>query len=232
MERQTFDPAPTRIPAGTPAWDLIPRDKQQQILEAAVDEFADRGYSRASMNQLVKAAGISKGSLFHYFRTKGDLFGGIVDAAFGEVKAQVKAVRDATSGEPLPWRLEQLLEAGFEFVSAHPRLARIYFRVLRSGDAPFGKQRLEELGRHSRRFLTELIEDAQQRGEVDAAVDAARTAWLVDAMLERLLAAWHEGQLTEDMTDDQRDTERRAWVAAFRAFVEKGLPTAREVDRG
>lgn len=231
MEPPALDPAPTSIPSGTPAWELVPADKKQQILDAAVSEFADRGYSRASMNQLVKSAGISKGSLFHYFRTKGDLFGGLVDAAFGQVKAQVKAVRDATSGEPLPWRLEQLLEAGLEFVSAHPRLARIYFRVLRSGDAPFGQQKLQELGEHSRRFLTELIEDAQARGEVAASVDAARTAWLIDAMLERLLAAWHESQLSEDMSDDDRDRERRAWVAAFRALVERGLPPGEAVGR-
>ncbi len=229
MAERTTETAPT-IPAGTAAWDLVPGDKQQQILDAAVDEFAQRGYSSASMNHLVKSAGISKGSLFHYFRTKGDLFGGIVDAAFGQVKAQVKAVRDDTAGEPLPLRLERLLEAGFDFVTEHPRLARIYFRVLRSGDAPFGRGKLEVLGRHSRRFLAELIDDAQQRGEVDASVDAARTAWLIDSMMERLLAAWHEGQLTEDMTDEQRSAERRDWVAAFRRFVAEGLPAAKEID--
>ena len=213
------------IVAGTPAWDLVPSPKQQQILDAAVDEFATRGYSSASMNSLVKSAGISKGSLFHYFRTKGDLFAGLVDAAFGRVKAQVKAVRDDTSGEPLPVRLERLLEAGFEFITAHPRLARIYFRVLRSGDAPFGQQRLEELGRHSRRFLAELIEDAQARGEVDPSVDSARAAWLIDAMMERLLAAWHDGQLDTDLDDAQREAERRAWIASFRALVDHGLAT-------
>jgi len=221
------------LQAGTPAWETIPGDKQQQILDAAVDEFATRGYSGSSMNSLVKSAGISKGSLFHYFRTKGDLFGSIVDLAFGQVKAQVKSVRDDTQGEPLPARLEHLLETGFQFVDDHPRLASIYFRVLRSGDSPFGRQRLEELGHHSRRFLTELIEGAQHTGEIPAAIDAQRTAWLIDAMLERLLADWHQTRTSSDLTESERAEHRRAWTSTFRTFVQQGLaPVAKETDRG
>ena len=221
------------IASGTPAWHVLADTKQRQIAEAAIEEFAEHGYSGASMNSLVKAAGISKGSLFNYFHTKGDLFGSIVDVAFGRVKAQVKAVRDDTRDQPLDARLERLLEAGFQFVTDHPRLARIYFRVLRSGDAPFGRRRVEELGHHSRRFLADLVADAQQRGEVDPALDPTRTAWLLDAMMERLLAAWHEGQLAGDLTDRRRENERRAWVTSFRALVARGLaPTTEETNRG
>ncbi|MEZ4386988.1 MAG: TetR/AcrR family transcriptional regulator [Candidatus Krumholzibacteriia bacterium] len=217
------------ITGGTDAWRTLPAEKREAVTHAAVDEFAVHGYDRASMNTLVKAAGISKGSLFHYFRTKGDLFEGIVDAAFGHVKAQVKGVRDDTAGLPLDVRLERLLEAGFRFVSDHPRLATIYFRVLRSGDAPFGRRRLEEMGQLSRRFLAELIADAQTRGEADPALDPERTAWLLDAMLERLLAAWHAG----DLSPEQREADRRAWVASFRRLVAHGTrPAGQEVSHG
>jgi len=214
---------------GTDAWQTLPAAKREQVTRAAVDEFATHGYARASMNTLVKSAGISKGSLFQYFRTKGDLFEGIVDAAFGQVKAQVKSVRDDTAGQPLDVRLEQLLEAGFQFVSDHPRLASIYFRVLRSGDAPFGRRRLEEMGQLSRRFLAELIADAQARGEADPTLDPDRTAWLLDAMMERLLAAWHDA----DLDDAQRQAERRAWVSSFRRLVARGVaPADKEALRG
>ncbi|HOX24282.1 MAG TPA: TetR/AcrR family transcriptional regulator [Candidatus Krumholzibacteria bacterium] len=228
MANPTADPTPA-ISAGTPAWNLLPDPKQRQILDAAVAEFAARGYSRASMNTLVKAAGISKGSLFHYFRSKSDLFAGLVEAAYDQAKSRVREVRDTTDGQPLPRRLERLLETGIDFISAHPRLARIYFHLLRSGDAPFGQRQLEELRRHSRRFLQELIERAQADGEVDRELDAERTAWLIDAMMERLLAAWHE----EHDRGPAALEDRRAWIAAFRTFVERGLaPSTREADRG
>jgi TetR/AcrR family transcriptional regulator len=49
-------------------------DKQEKILEAAISEFADKGFDRASTNEIVKKAGISKGILFHYFKSKKNLF--------------------------------------------------------------------------------------------------------------------------------------------------------------
>lgn len=49
-------------------------EKQVRILNAALKEFAEKGYKNASTNQIVKEAGISKGLLFHYFNNKRDLY--------------------------------------------------------------------------------------------------------------------------------------------------------------
>ena len=48
--------------------------KQERIINAALKEFAKNGYDKASTNEIVKEAGISKGSLFNYFNNKKDLF--------------------------------------------------------------------------------------------------------------------------------------------------------------
>jgi TetR/AcrR family transcriptional regulator len=47
--------------------------KRRNILNAAMAEFCN-GYEKASTDAIVKAAGVSKGLLFHYFGTKKDLF--------------------------------------------------------------------------------------------------------------------------------------------------------------
>jgi TetR/AcrR family transcriptional regulator len=49
-------------------------EKQNRIMNAAIQEFAQKGYSNASTNEIVKEAGISKGLLFHYFQNKKQLF--------------------------------------------------------------------------------------------------------------------------------------------------------------
>lgn len=49
-------------------------EKQKRILNAAIKEFAQKGYKNASTNQIVKDADISKGLLFHYFNNKKDLY--------------------------------------------------------------------------------------------------------------------------------------------------------------
>lgn len=49
-------------------------EKQDRIINAAIKEFAQKGYDSASTNEIVKEAGISKGLLFHYFQSKKQLF--------------------------------------------------------------------------------------------------------------------------------------------------------------
>ena len=48
--------------------------KQNKILNAALKEFAEHGYEQASTNRIVKEAGIGKGMLFYYFKSKKDLY--------------------------------------------------------------------------------------------------------------------------------------------------------------
>lgn len=49
-------------------------EKRNRILNAAINEFAQKGYENASTNEIVKGANISKGLLFHYFKNKNDLY--------------------------------------------------------------------------------------------------------------------------------------------------------------
>ncbi|MGX7145433.1 TetR/AcrR family transcriptional regulator [Facklamia languida] len=49
-------------------------EKQKQIINAAVKEFVRNGFEKASTNEIVKRANISKGSLFNYFNSKKDLY--------------------------------------------------------------------------------------------------------------------------------------------------------------
>ncbi|MFS0862882.1 TetR/AcrR family transcriptional regulator [Fredinandcohnia sp. 179-A 10B2 NHS] len=50
------------------------QEKQDRIINAATKEFAEKGFSNASTNEIVKQAGISKGLLFHYFKNKKELY--------------------------------------------------------------------------------------------------------------------------------------------------------------
>jgi TetR/AcrR family transcriptional regulator len=49
-------------------------EKQERIINAAMKEFVNSGYDKASTNEIVKEAQISKGSLFNYFKNKKDLY--------------------------------------------------------------------------------------------------------------------------------------------------------------
>ncbi|MGG1675848.1 TetR/AcrR family transcriptional regulator [Neobacillus sp. NRS-1170] len=52
----------------------LEKEKQDRIINAAIKEFAQKGYDNASTNGIVKEAGISKGLLFHYFGNKKQMY--------------------------------------------------------------------------------------------------------------------------------------------------------------
>ncbi|TYR73929.1 TetR/AcrR family transcriptional regulator [Rossellomorea vietnamensis] len=52
----------------------LEQEKQDRILNAALKEFAQKGFKNASTNEIVKEAKISKGLIFHYFNNKKDLY--------------------------------------------------------------------------------------------------------------------------------------------------------------
>ena len=56
-------------------------DKRDRILIAAMKEFAEKGYEKASTNEIVNGAQISKGLLFHYFKNKKQLYMFLYDYA-------------------------------------------------------------------------------------------------------------------------------------------------------
>lgn len=55
-------------------FEALAQAKRDRIIHAAVREFVDHGFEKASTNEIVKAARISKGSLYNYFGNKRQLF--------------------------------------------------------------------------------------------------------------------------------------------------------------
>lgn len=52
----------------------LPEEKRQRIVDSAIDEFISRPYEKTSINRIVAAARIPKGSFYQYFDSKDDLY--------------------------------------------------------------------------------------------------------------------------------------------------------------
>ena len=63
----------------------LPAEKREQIVDAAVEEFAANGFENASTNRIIANSGISKGSFYQYFEDKQDVFDYLV-TLLGEEK--------------------------------------------------------------------------------------------------------------------------------------------------
>jgi TetR/AcrR family transcriptional repressor of mexJK operon len=66
--------------------------KHERILEAATITFLERGFSRTSMDQVARRAGVSKVTVYTHFRNKETLFGAIIDGLAGKLVARIEAL--------------------------------------------------------------------------------------------------------------------------------------------
>ena len=60
-------------PPRAPRWERRPHTRAHEILEAALRVFAARGYRATPLDAVAEAAGVTKGTLYHYFDSKRDL---------------------------------------------------------------------------------------------------------------------------------------------------------------
>ena len=84
------------LPAGQPKFRRRPADRPAEILSAALEVFAERGFQAARLEEVAKRAGVSKGALYLYFETKADLFRAVVTDAISPNLEHVKALASAS----------------------------------------------------------------------------------------------------------------------------------------
>ena len=65
---------------------------QDQVLRAALDLFSTRGYATTSVQEIVAAAGVTKGAMYHYFASKDDLLFAIYDRLLSLQKAHLDEI--------------------------------------------------------------------------------------------------------------------------------------------
>lgn len=66
--------------------------RRREILEAAAQVFAQRGFARADVAEIAQRIGLTKASIYHYFESKELLFFATVDAKLGEISDQMAAL--------------------------------------------------------------------------------------------------------------------------------------------
>ena len=87
-------------------------DKRTQIIEAAIKVFAQKGLERGKIADIAKEAGIGKGTVYEYFRSKEEIFSAIEQAVMGEMSTAFEElfVSDISPTEKLIALMEESLE--------------------------------------------------------------------------------------------------------------------------
>jgi AcrR family transcriptional regulator len=153
------------------------------LLTVARELFAERGYAQVGTEEIVRAAGVTRGALYHHFKDKADLFAAVYEDVEGALMERIAASAMAAARDPL-----ELLRAGASgFLDACEDPAVQQIALL---DAPsvLGWERWREIGM---RYGFGLV-----RGGLQEAMDAGVIERQpLDALAHLLLGAIDEGAM-------------------------------------
>jgi AcrR family transcriptional regulator len=96
-------------------------EKQDRIINAALTVFGKYGYKKASVDEIVKAAGISKGLIFHYFGSKKNLYRELYEYCLSAVTKQLLETVDPSETDFFAM-LEKNTEAKLNILKQHPSM--------------------------------------------------------------------------------------------------------------
>jgi AcrR family transcriptional regulator len=128
--------------------------REQQMLDAAVKTFGQRGYMAASMDEIAELAGVSKPLVYLYLNSKEDLFTACIRR---EAAALVEAVRSAVGpGLAADRQLWDGLRAFFTHTAQHPEGWSILHLQARTQGEPFAAE-VTAMREEIVAFVTQLI---------------------------------------------------------------------------
>jgi AcrR family transcriptional regulator len=163
--------------------------RREEILAAAVQVFARKGFAATRIEDVAAAAGVGKGSVYLYFDSRDAL----LDAALAALSATSRDVLGhARSGAGTPLeRLAELVRGVLAAATADPHLARVLLDLWslgRRGDVHLPLD-MAALYAEYREAVGALLAEASERGEVRADVSPAHAAVIVGA-IEGCLLQW------------------------------------------
>jgi AcrR family transcriptional regulator len=169
---------------------LHPDARRAQLLSASRQVFAERGYHRASIADIIAAAGVARGTFYNYFESKRAVFRAVLEDVMDAVAGAVHPIDVA---EPIPAQVEDNLDRLVVALTEHNDVARVLFAEAAGID-----EEGEAALRSFYRACTERIRTALSLGQTLGVVrdgDTQMMARLLMGMIrEPVFQAWLYGE--------------------------------------
>lgn len=159
-------------------------ETRDALIGAARPLFASVGFADASLETIVRNAGVTRGALYHHFADKTELFAAVFERVEGEMAARmVDAV--AAAGHSDPVEIMRLCSGLWLDACAEPEIQRI---VLLEALAVLGWERWSDIGhRYNIGFVKGLLTDAIESGSIPRQPVEATALTIMGALREATL---------------------------------------------
>jgi AcrR family transcriptional regulator len=144
-------------------------EKQSRIFEAAIEMFAEKGFSGSSTSEIAQKAGVAEGTIFRHYKTKKDLLISIVAPAMVRLIAPfvLREFRDVlkTDYDSVDQFLRAMIENRIEFLEKNQRLFKILVQEI-----PFHPEMQDQLEKIVLSQVKERIEKVLGKFQVEGKI--------------------------------------------------------------
>jgi AcrR family transcriptional regulator len=183
---------------------LVSEFRRAEIIDAARSVFARRGFALGMMDEIAKVAGIAKGTIYIYFRSKTEIYKAVLDHDMKALKETTLKRVDAANG--LKNKIEAFTLSRLENAEAR----KDFFRIMDSeqGNLAFTRSQYRAWLREPVLRLATALEEASRRGEIRR-VPSEKVAWIIADMTRGAIQRRLMGQ------SDTHPAEESAFLLSF-----------------
>ncbi|MGP4072664.1 TetR/AcrR family transcriptional regulator [Piscibacillus sp. B03] len=171
------------------AFDDIKEDTQKKIVDAALKEFAEKGYKQASTNQIVQRAGVGKGMLYYYFKNKKELYEYLVRNSLNTIENDYIEQFDLSEADFFK-RFSQIVELKMRVYFKNANLFNFMSQVfvMESDHLPDDLiKRIDVLSTEGFAKLYQNIDYSKFRSDLDVEKAIHLIQWSMDGYAESLI---------------------------------------------
>lgn len=142
-------------------------ERREELINAALIEFGDNGYEHASLNNILKEAGISKGTFYYHFKNKEELYVYLYDI-LGKEKMDFfsKHINPEDFNKDIFTLFKVMVKAGMQFAHYRPEIDRFSASYLKDLNNPILDKIKEKYNSTNNDYLDNIIDNAYEKGEL------------------------------------------------------------------
>jgi TetR/AcrR family transcriptional regulator, fatty acid metabolism regulator protein len=187
-------------------------DKQELIIDAALEVFRGKGYANARMADIARGAGVSYGLVYHYFGSKEELFDLIVETWWNDLYSMMG--REKVSDGPFRDKLIHIIQFFLDTYGKKPDLISIFVSEVCRSSVYHTEQGLSKFLRFFS-LCEEIMLEGQKKGFLKKDIPPHHLTYIFYGSIETFISVMVLGK--EPLT---RKRQERAVNAIMEVFMD------------
>lgn len=156
------------------------RRKKLSIFEAAMTVFSEKGFEKATVDEIAERAGIAKGTIYYNYGSKKNLFLSLLEEGIERLETAVK--KEIARRNNIRTKLEALITVQLQFFEDYKNYCKVLLSEVWGRDTPW-EEKAERIRSGYLSMIRDLIEAGKAEGLIKKRLDTGTTASALFGMI-------------------------------------------------